>query len=109
MAHLPGLSKIQDFLGCSRSPGGSEVEHWPTDIAVSGSMPLVAERFPSANETSLYTSSLSPSYHPDMTEILLKKTQNCKLFTHPFLAIPSIIMVISNRSLLKISAYPSVR
>ena len=81
----------------------------PADIAVSGSKPLEAEIFPSANETSLYKSSLSPSYHPDMTKILLKKTQNCKLFTHPFLAIPCIIMVKSNRSLLKISAYPSVR
>ena len=81
----------------------------PADIAVSGSRPLEAEIFPSANETSLYTSSLSPSYHPDMTKILLKKTQNSKLFTHPILAIPCIIMVKSNRSLLKISAYPSVR
>ena len=109
MAHLSGLSKIQDFLGCSRSPGRSEVEHWPADKAVSGSRPLVAEIFPSANETSLYTSSLSPSYHPDMTKILLKKTQNCKLFKHQFLAIPCIIMVKTNRALLKISAYPSVR
>ena len=98
MAHLPELSKIQDFLGCSRSPGRSEREHWPADIAVLGSRPLVTEIFPSANETSLYTPSLSPSYHPDMTKILLKKTQNCKLFTHPFLASLCIIMVKSNRS-----------
>ena len=54
MADLSGLSKIQGFLGFSRSPGRSEVEHWPADIAVSGSRPLVAEIFPS--ETSLYTS-----------------------------------------------------
>ena len=53
----------------------------PADIAVSGSRPLEAEIFPSANETSLYTSSLSPSYHPDMTKILLKrhKTASCSL------------------------------
>ena len=34
----------------------SEVEHWPADIAVSSSRPLVAEIFPIVNETSLYTS-----------------------------------------------------
>ena len=54
----------------------------PADIAVSGSRPLVAEIFPSANETSLYTSSLSPSYHPDMTKILLKKPQKLQV-VHP--------------------------
>ena len=54
----------------------------PADIAVSGSRPLVAEIFSSANETSLYTSSLSPSYHPDMTKILLKKTQKLQV-VHP--------------------------
>ena len=61
MAHLSALSKIQDFLGSSGSPGRSEVEHWPADIAVSGSRPLVAEIFPSVNEISLYASF---HYHP---------------------------------------------
>ena len=38
------------FFGCSRSPGRFEVEHWPADIAVSGSRPLVAEISLSINE-----------------------------------------------------------
>ena len=43
MAPISGLSKVQDFLGCSRGPGSSDVKHWPADIVVSGSRPQVAE------------------------------------------------------------------
>ena len=50
---LSGLPTIKDFLGYSRSPNSSDVKHWHIDIAVSGSRPLVAEIFPSLNETPL--------------------------------------------------------
>ena len=50
---LSGVPKIQDFLGYSRSPSSSVVKHWPANIDVLGSRPLVAEIFPSVNETPL--------------------------------------------------------
>ena len=66
MVPLSGLSKIQDFLGCDRSPGSSEVNQWSADIAVMGSRPLIAEIFQNVNETPFYTSF---HYHPPIVLI----------------------------------------
>ena len=74
-APILGSSKIQDFLGCSRSHGSSDVKHWSADIAVSGSRPLVAE----IRDSPLHRLSLSTSYRPGITEILLKRLETVSL------------------------------
>ena len=58
------------------APISQSVECWHTDLAVLGSSPAISGNlFNSEGGSIAQRLSLSPSHHPDMTEILLKRTQ----------------------------------
>ena len=52
---------------------------WPADLAFLDSIPTAGGNLFNHTQGSIACSlSLSPYYHPDMTEILLKRTENLK-------------------------------
>ena len=55
------------------------VKRWATDLAVPSSIPARGRLFSTVNGVPLHTA----SHRPDMSEILLKRTQNCKPSIHP--------------------------
>ena len=58
-------------------------EPWPTDLAVLGSSPARGEIFLTVHRVPLHTAfHFSSAHRPDMTEILLKRTQNSKSSIH---------------------------
>ena len=58
---------------------------WPADLAVMGLIPARGRNvFSGKLDSTTNSLSLSPSHHPDMTEILLKRTLNCKSFIYPY-------------------------
>ena len=61
------------------------IKRWPTDLAVQSSSSAQGKIFLTANRVPLHSLSLSSAHHPDMTEILLKRT---KIASHPSIDIP---------------------
>ena len=79
MLEKPKKYMYKDFFQ-SESP----VKRWSTDLAVPGSSPTWGDDLPNRKQGSFaHSPSLSPAHHPNMTELLLKRTQNFKLFIHP--------------------------
>ena len=56
------------------APVAQWVKRWPADLAVPSSRPALGEIFSSVNVFHCTQHSLSTPYHPNMTEIPLKRT-----------------------------------
>ena len=81
------MNFIHTYLDLEGAPVCQWVKHWPTDLAVQGSSPACGEIFATVNGVSFHTA----FHHPDMTEILLKKTSNRKSSMYPYCELELLI------------------
>ena len=71
------LRALEHMFGCfsqERSPGSSVTERWPADLAVPDSSPACGGELRNLKRDSIAYSHPSPTQHPDITKILLKRT-----------------------------------
>ena len=79
------------------APVAQWIKRWPSDLAVLSLSPARGEIFSTVNRVLLHTAfhyHQTSAHRPDMTEILLKRTQNRKSSIHPGRLSPSRIGIL---------------